>query len=231
MPVGAGISAAGALGAAWLQSSAAKSAAGTYADFGKQALALQQQMFGEAKGALSPYYTAGASALSTLKALLTPGASMTDTLSQLPGFKFASEWGTRAATNQLAAQGLGGSTGPLAKAISDYNSGLAQTYWGQDVGALQNFVNTGETAAGALAGAAGQAGSSMGSTLSGIGQALAQGTTGSANAWAGALGGLGNVALLGSLLGKGSSPSVSVPNSYLASSPFGSPFASPGFYG
>ena len=211
MPIAAGITAVGGLAGAFLQSNAAKSAANTYAQTAQQGIDAQKAMFAQAQGALSPYYTAGAGALPTLKSLLTPGASMTDTLSALPGFKFASEWGTRAATNQLAAEGLGGSTGPLAKAISDYNSGLASTYWGNLVGNLQNFVNTGATSASALAGNATQTGQGISNTLSGIGQALAQGTTGSAGALAGGIGSLGNAAMLyalGSKIGVNSGSSI-----------------------
>lgn len=207
MPVGAAvggaIGAAGSIGSALIGSNASKDAAAQQAATARQALALQQQMFSTAQGALSPYYTAGQGVLPTLSSLLTPGPSQTATLEQLPGFNFASEWGTLSAKNALSAEGLGGSTGPLAKAISDYNSGLASTNFGNLVGYLQNFANMGEGAAGALAGNATTAGSSMAGTTQAIGNAQAAGTLGSANALAGGLTGgtnaITNALLLSSL--------------------------------
>jgi hypothetical protein len=216
MPVAAGISAGasviGGLGSAWLQSNAAKNAANTYSAFGKQALDQQLAMFNTAKGALSPFITSGTNLLPTLSSLLTPGASQTDTLKNLPGFQFQSEWGGLSASNALAARGLGGSTGPLSKAISDYNQGLAGTSFNNLVQQILGGVNVGTTAAGALAGNATQTGAAMGSTLSNIGQAQAQGITGSAGAWGsgltGAAGGIGNAALLSALIKPGSSSSI-----------------------
>lgn len=205
MPVGASIGAVGSLGAAGLGFLGSSAASKAQTSLGQQSLAQQQQMFNTAQGALKPYIDSGSSALPTLQKLLTPGASMTDTLSQLPGFKFQSEWGNMSASNALAARGLGGSTGPLAKAISDYNSGLASTSYSNLVGQEQNFVNMGSGAAGALAGQATQTGANMGNTLTGIGQAQAQGALGQANAIgggiAGAAGAAGNAYLLNNVLG------------------------------
>lgn len=80
------------------------------------------------------------SASATLKSLLTPGSSMTDTLSMLPGFKFTQDWGQRAVANQGSTQGFGGNT---LKAASDYATGTAQTYYGNYVTQLQNLLNSG----------------------------------------------------------------------------------------
>jgi hypothetical protein len=202
MPIGiiaAGVGAAGAVGGALINSSASKSAAAQQAAAAEQATQAQLQMFNTSKDALSPYYTAGQSALPTLQGLLTRGASQTNTLSQLPGFQFQSQWGDMAATNALAAQGLGGSTGPVAKAISDYNQGLAGTYFNNFVGQEQNFANMGSGAAGALAGNATATGQGVANTTQNAGNALASGTLGSANALAGGITGVGNSATNGLL--------------------------------
>ena len=211
MPIAAGIlgggalSAAGGIGSALIGANASQKASQQQTSMGLLGLMQQMQMFNTAKAAISPYSDAGASVLPTLQSLLTPGKSQTDTLSKLPGFQFASQWGNLATTNALAAQGLGGSAGPLAKGISDYNNGLAQTYWGQDVGALQNFANMGAGAAGALGGVATNFGNMLGSTIQGLGQSQAAGTLGSANALSTGLqstaGALGNASMLYGLSG------------------------------
>jgi hypothetical protein len=203
----AAIGGAASLGGALLTSNASNKAAQEQLQGTQQAIAAQKQMFGQAQGALSPYYTAGSGqSLATLQSLINPSTAAS-TLSQLPGFQFTSGWGTKSAENALAAEGLGGSTGPLASAVSQYNTGLAQQYWGQDVGALQNLVNTGAGAAGALAGNATAAGQGIANSSIAGGNALASGTLGSANAIAGGLtngaGSVSNSLVLSALLGSG----------------------------
>ena len=163
-------------------------------------LMLQQQRFQQAQSALQPYISGGQSVLPTLQNLLTPGQSASQ-LAQMPGFKFQSQWGNLAATNQLSAQGLGGSTGPLAKALSDYNQGLAGTYYQNTTNALQNYANMGAGSASALAGTAMQSAQQMGQSSQAIGGAQAQGILGSANALSGGLSGIANAGMLSSLLG------------------------------
>ena len=139
---------------------------------------------------------------SDLQSLITPGPNQTKTLEQLPGFQFQSQWGNLAATNQLAAEGLGGSAGPVGTALSNYNQGLASTYWMNDVNALQQYANMGMGAGSALAGNATNAGNAMAQTQMAQGSAEAAGTLGSANALATAgAGSAGNALLLSSILG------------------------------
>ncbi len=202
--IGGGISALGSLGSAAIQSGASQQASQQQVQAQYAALAQEQGMFNTAKNALSPYYTAGQSVLPTLSSLLTPGASQTATLSQLPGFQFQSQWGNLAATNQLAAQGLGGSGGPLGKALSDYNQGLAGTAFSNLVGQEQNYANMGAGAASSLAGTAANFSGQMASTLGNVGTAQASGTLGSANALSTGLTGgassIGNALLLSQLM-------------------------------
>lgn len=123
-----------------------------------------------------------------------------------------------ATTNALAARGLGGSTGPLAMGISNYNQGLAGTSFSGLVNALQAYGNMGTSAAGSLASAAGTAGSNVGNltantnntigtTESNLGSAQASGILGSANALStgltGAAGSSTNALLLSKLLNPG----------------------------
>lgn len=177
-----------------------ESAAQTQAAAEEQGLAQQQAMFKTAQTALSPYYSAGQSVLPTLQSLLTPGPSQTSTLSQLPGFQFQSQWGTQSAKNNLAAMGLGGSSGPLAAAISNYNQGLAGTSFNNLVSQLQGFAGMGSNAASALGGLAVQSGNAQASTLGSIGAAQASGTLGATNALSSGLSGVSNALTLPYLL-------------------------------
>ena len=206
MSIGGLVAGAGSVFGGLLQSGAAKSASAAQAQYGQEALQTENALFQEAVNTLQPYYGVGSSIIPILKSLVTPSTAA-QTLQTLPGFQFQSEWGTRSAQNALAAQGLGGSSGPLATAISNYNQGLAGTYYMNSVNALQGLANMGENAAAAVAGAAGQFSGQMGSTLQGIGNAQASGILGSANALAGGIGGIGNALLLSSLMGGGTGSS------------------------
>lgn len=211
MPIGAVIGAgvlgaAGSVGGSLINAGAANKASSEQATSAANALALQKQMFGTAQTALNPYIQGGQSALSTLLGLETPGSSAA-TLQSMPGFQFQSQWGNLAATNQLAAQGLGGSGGPLGAALSQYNQGLAGTYYMNAINGLNTTAGIGAGAASSLAGNAANFGNIMGQTTQGIGNAQAAGTLGSANALAGGLTGsassAGNALLFSQLFGSG----------------------------
>ena len=194
---GGAILGAGALGAGasifsgYEQSQAAKSASQTQAQLGEQALSQQQGYFNTAKGALQPFIDSGSSVLPTLQKLLTPGADMSQVLSQIPGFKFAQQYGQKAITNQATSRGLSGNA---LTAGADYATGSANSAFSGIVQALLSQAGLGSSAAGSLAGAAGTTGGQVGSTLTGIGSALGAGTLGSANAIAGGVTGATNAA-------------------------------------
>lgn len=230
---GAGISAWGASNAADKQVQAQQAA-----------IAAQQQMFNTTQQNLSPFIGAGSgaigqlqsylnnpnstlaqaaglnntsdpnSALSKLLSLTTPGSNQTAALMSTPGLQFASQYGTMAADNSLAARGLAGPGGSLAKAVSDYNQGLASTQWSNIVSALQgalnsgtsnllstygagatplqNLVNTGSNAAAGLASNATATGQGIASSTTGIGNAQAGAATSIGNSFGGAVSGIGN---------------------------------------
>jgi len=207
--IGGGVSALGSGIGALFQSGASKQASSQQLQAQQEALMTETSMFNTAQSALNPYFTAGNSVLPTLQKLLTPGADQTSTLSQLPGFQFQSKWGNLAATNQLAAQGLGGSAGPLGMALSNYNQGLAGTAFNNLVNQEQGFANMGAGAAGALASTAQGFSGQMGNTITAMGNSQAAGTLGSANALAGGLTGgassIGNALLLSQLMNNGGS--------------------------
>jgi hypothetical protein len=224
VPIGAAIAGVASLGSAVIGSNAASSASAAQAQAQQNALTsqnanfnnalqFQQGAFNTAQGALNPFIQSGSSVLPTLQSLLTPGASQTAALSQLPGFQFQSQYGTMATTNALAARGLGGSTGPLAEGISNYNQGLAGTSFQSLVQQLQAYAGMGTSAAGSLASAAGQAGSNVGNltantnntigaTQTNLGNAQASGILGSANALQSGLTGASNSTVNALLLSK-----------------------------
>jgi hypothetical protein len=187
MPIGSaiGIGALGSIGSALIGSNASKKASQQQAAMLQQALELQKQYLG-------PYVQAGQGVLPILQQLLTPGANMTQVLSQIPGFTFAQDWGQKAVKNLGTTMGLGGN---VLTAGADYATGKAQQGYGGIVNALQNFANMGSSAASS-------AGTMGSNTLSAIGGAQAAGTLGSANALATGIQGLGNAALNYSLINR-----------------------------
>lgn len=210
--LGAGALSAGA--SAW----GANKAAGAQTDAANAAIANQQQMFAKNSNNLTPFINAGAggidqlkdwlstsggasggNVLSSLLKLVTPGSDQSATLEQTPGYQFSAGQGTRGALNALAARGLGGSPGAIAKGVGGYVSGLASNTWdsvvknllstfGAGGNALQGLVNTGVTAGSSLAGVGTNTANSISSSLTGAGNAQAA----AANATGSAVGGLGN---------------------------------------
>lgn len=209
MPTGAAISAVGALGSAALGYFGSKDAASAQVQAQQQALQQQNKMFGVLQGAAQPLIDRGSSIMDStggvLKNLLTPGANQTATLSQLPGFQFAQDWGQKAVRNQGTTLGLGGNT---LTAGAQFATGTAQQGFSGLAGLLQNYFNSGSQLAqggvGTLAGGATNFSGQASNTLGNIGNANASGILGGTNALAGGLtgaaGGAGNALLLSKLL-------------------------------
>lgn len=203
---GAGLlSAGGSLISGLLGSNASSQAAKAQEQGSMNNINFQTNLLKQSQTTLAPFLGTGYGANNTLASLLSPGANMQSTLEGLPGFKFQSKWGTKATQNALAAEGLGGSTGPLAKGISDYNSGLASTSYNNFVQQLLSTANMGLGAGESLSGAATTVGQSGGAALSSAGNAAASGILGSnaslSNGITGAAGSGANALLLQNLLG------------------------------
>ncbi len=168
-------------------------ASNTMANYSQQALAQLQSTLGpllaQGKGIVN-------TALGPLGKLLTPGADMSATLSQMPGFKFAQDWGQQAVKNMGSTLGLGGNT---LSAGADFATGLAQKGYGQIVSQLQNLLQTGTNLESSVGGslASGAAGITQG-----IGQSKAAGTLGMTNALGSAATGVGNAGFMGMLMNK-----------------------------
>src|SRR5580704_19246356 len=164
MPVGAaiggGLGAIGSIGGALLGSSAASKASGQQVALGEQALGQQEGIWNTIQSAIQPVIglgtNAASGALSTLQKLLTPGADMTSTLSQIPGFTFAQDWGQKAVQNIGTTTGLGGNT---LTAGANFATGLAQQGYGNIVNSLLGLFSSGGNIATGAAGALGGAGS------------------------------------------------------------------------
>ncbi len=221
--------AAAVLGAGALSAGAsifgASKAANAQQQAAQASIAAQQQMYERNRNTLSPFINAGTGGLENLKnwitpgggnpletliRLVTPGANMTETLRSMPGYQFQENQGTRAIMNRLAARGLGGSAGAVARGVGQYVTGLADTTWGNMVdktrgvfetgtNALQGLVNTGLSAGNALAGVGTNTANAISGALTGAGNAAAAGY----NAIGSAAGGLGNNLLMASLLSGG----------------------------
>lgn len=234
--------AAAVLGAGALSAGAgiwgANKAADAQTNAADKSIANQQQMYASNKGILQPFIDAGAGGIGKLQSwidptsgnnplaslikLVTPGADQSAALEQTPGYQFSAGQGTRAALNALAARGLGGSPGAIAKGVGGYVSGLASNTWqnivsslmgvqGQETNALQGLVNTGTSAGGALAGVGTNTANQISGAITGAGNAQAAG----ANATGAAIGGLGNsvttAMLLKQLTGGGGGGSIYSP--------------------
>lgn len=183
MPVAAGISAAGSAASGVLGFLGSQSAAKSQ----KNAIAAMNALFAQAKGEVQPFISAGQTAAGTLSNLLTPGPNQTATLSQLPGFQFAQDWGQKAVRNQGTTMGLGGN---VLTSAANYATGLAQQNFGNYANLLQNLTNTGAGAANTLLGSSVGQGANLAGAYTGLGAAQASGF----NALGAGIGGVANAA-------------------------------------
>jgi hypothetical protein len=214
-PVALAIGAAGALGAGASIYSANK-AASTISSANQQAALTQQNNLQNIAGLEQPYLSAGATDLAALQsqlpALSAPFSMTQANLEGTPGYQFSLGQGEKAIQNQMAGRGLGGVTsGPAAKGLMDYATGLASnTYMNQfniDQANKQNTYNRllggaqiGQTATGQFAGAATNTANNVSQLQAntGVGQAAASNAIGAAvnNAGNSISGGLVTNALL-----------------------------------
>lgn len=168
-------------------------------DASGRAIASTEGMFGQAKNAAMPFIQAGQDMLPTLQKLLTPGAGQTQTLSQMPGFQFAQDWGQKAVRNLGSMRGLGGN---VLTAGADYATGKSMESFFPMIQSLQALVNSGAGAAGALGGNAMGAGKLMSDAYIGAGNATAGANVATGNAIGGFGNSLSSAAILQQLTGK-----------------------------
>jgi hypothetical protein len=162
-------------------------------------------------GDLTGYLSGGANGIGGGgNSLLSNFAPTVEQLEKTPGYQFTRDQGLKATQNSMAAKGLGVS-GNAIKAGADYAENLAQTTWMQQLQAylqqqmqaynmLSGTAQIGANAAGQAGDLTGKGMGAIGSQYGNIGNALAGGTMGQANAYASGVnalgGGLGGAAML-----------------------------------
>ena len=221
LALGAG---AGLLGAG-MSASAARDAARTQAAAADRAMALEREMYDISRGDLAPYRETGYTALKDIegmKPFLTAQFGPDQFEQYLdPSMEFRRRLGEQS-TARMANVGGGALSGNTLRALTDYGQGLASTEYGNAFNRFQdertNIYNTLANIAGMGQGAVNtgvNAAQNFGGQMTGLttGQAAAQaaGQVGSANAMAGAVGNIGNMALLSSMMRPAVTPATGVP--------------------
>lgn len=187
--------AAAALGAGALSAGAGIYGSSQQAGAAKDASNQQRQMFDILQGNLQPYMTGGADAFKTLQGQLPSlTAPFNPTMAQLestPGYQFTKQQGMNAVNNSNSTKGWGQS-GPGAKGIADYVTGLASNtfnqqfsnYWNQNqdiYSMLMGPSQLGESAGANVGAGAISTGAGIASNTIGAGNAAAAGAVGAAN--------------------------------------------------
>jgi hypothetical protein len=200
---------AGLIGSS-MQAGAAKDAAARQAESTRYAADIQREMFGIQNQQQAPYREAGYGALTRIGELL-PGLTKPvsrEEIMGLPGYQFAMEQGTGAARQMMNVGGGGSNVDRAAQKFAiDYTLGTAMP---QVIAQRQNIYNTlagiagiGQTAQGQTTQLAQNVAGNIGQAAIGGATALGAGQIGAANAYAGAMGNIGNTAMMYSLLNKG----------------------------
>ena len=187
------------VGAAYMGTSAAKSAANTQSAAADRAAELQYQMFQEQKALQEPWRAAGQQALNKLIPLATEYTPFgMNQFQQDPGYAFRLSEGQKALERSAAARGglLSGGTG---KALERFGQEMgSQEYTNAfnryqaerqaRLAPLQSLAGVGQTTAQQIGQAGQTAASNIGEAIGAGAQARASGYTGAANALTGGLG-------------------------------------------
>ena len=219
--VGGAMSSKASTNAANAQVDATKYAADLQSKSSAEALALQRQIWEQQQANQQPWINAGTGALAQLAAGTQPGGQFTATFdpSQVqmdPGFAFRLAEGQKAIERSAAARGGalgGGALKALTRYAQDYSSGeygnaynrafnAFQTNRSNQLNPLLSLAGLGQTATTTLGNEGGQfaqgaaanltnTGNNLANLATQAGNARASGYVGNANAWNGALSGIG----------------------------------------
>jgi hypothetical protein len=216
---------AGLIGAG-MSASASRDAARMQVDAARDAASQERAMYEQSRADLAPYREQGYTALKDIermKPFLTAQFGPEQFGQYLdPSMAFRQRIGTQA-TERLANVGGGAISGNTLRALQDYGQNLASTEYGNAFGRFQtergNIYNTLANIAGMGQNAVNTGVSSsqnLASQLTGLttGSAAGQaaGSVGAANAYSGALGNVGNMAFLSSIMRPpGVNPAVTTP--------------------
>lgn len=205
MPIGAtvGIGAITGVGSALIGSSAAKKAAQTQAKAADKASATTLKMYETTRADLQPWAGTGNAAnqsIANMYGLPTAanpaggGAFNESSLAAFrnsPDYQVAMREGLRSKDLTAAARG-NLLSGEQEKARTSYASDLSSMKFGEYMNNLFKISGMGQNAAAGQGSAAMNAGSQISNNIIGAGDASAAGTMGAANAWGGALSGIGS---------------------------------------
>jgi hypothetical protein len=210
----AGISAGGSILGGYLGGRGAEKAAQTQAAGGREAIAQQRQMFDIQNEQQRPYREAGYSALSDIagmKPYLTQKFGADQFQAGIdPSYNFRFQQGNLAATN--VANRAGGLVGGNAlQGLTDYGQGAASTEFQNAFNRFQgertNIYNTLASIAGIgqksqeqTSNLAQNTAGNIGQATIGIGNAMAGGQVGAANAYSSAIQNAGNAYMMGNML-------------------------------
>lgn len=219
---GSGLSSAGSLAGGKKASNAASQASAAQVAEEQQALQLQAAIYQNNANNLNPFIQFGTQGIPALQGVVNnivqnPFQPTQAQLQGMPGYQFVQNQTQQAITNAGSVSGPSGATN-YQKMVQ--GAGVASTYeqqffnqWLQgnqlQLTAAATPVQTGLSAAGALAGVGVASGANMANTLGNIGASQASGIVGSANALTAGLtgatnafgGGISNAAMLGLLGG------------------------------
>jgi hypothetical protein len=223
-PVTGTIAAVATVGSSMMGASAAKKAAQTQADAADRAMAQELAMYEQSREDLGPYRELGYTALGDIESRIPYFTSQFgyEQLRQYldPSMAFRMKYGTQA-TERLANVGGGALSGNTMRALNEFGQDLASTEYGNAFNRFQtergNIYNTLANIAGMGQQAVNtgvQTGQNFAAQqtglLTGQGAALAGGQVGAANAYAGGLGQLGNMAMFYGM----NQPAVTPPPGY-----------------
>lgn len=214
----AAIGAVGAIGGGLIASSGAKKASNTQAQAAREAQDAQERMFQQQTQLQEPFRQAGLTAQQQIMQLLGIGGDANaagygsaakpfgmDQFEADPGYAFRQSEGMKALERSAAARGnlMSGAT---MKGIQRFGQDLAsqeyqnafnryQVERAARLNPLQSLMGSGQSSANTLTSAAGQFGQASAANAMNAGAARASGYVGSANALAGALSGVGQMAM------------------------------------
>lgn len=216
----AGIGGVGSILGGLFGASGAEKAAQIQAQEADKALQFQEQQYATQQANQAPFVAAGQKSIQQISDAIANGtfgpgsiaafqAPTLDQAQQTPGFQFTQEQGNRGILAGAAAGG--GISGGTLKALSQYNTNLANTTYGdvfnralstyqaQLAGQAQGFnqlaatAGIGQTATQGIGQTGTAAAGQIGNTLGSLGQSLASGVVGSTNALTGTLSNLSNI--------------------------------------
>jgi hypothetical protein len=166
----------------------AKKAAKAEVALGREALALQKQMYEQGRADLAPWREAGGQAIGQGLAMLQPGYDHTTS----PGYDFRYSEGQRAVESGAAAKGMLMSGGTL-KDLVRFGQGVAADDFNDQFNRTMAIASGGQQASTASAGMGQNYANNASGTLANIGQAKASGYAGMNQAIQGTLGNLGSI--------------------------------------